>query len=253
MGADGIKFQLFRAELLVVRAPPRTQGLRPDRADARRSGRRSCARPRPPGWPCSSRPSTCPRCELAAEEGVDAYKVHSTDMENPEFIRAVGAAGRPVLFATGGVPEDAVREALDLVGDAPVGPAARVPDLPHPDRGDPLPRAARRGRSATGCRSASSTTPTAAAPSPWWRPRWPWPRARTWSRSTSRSTAARRASTTSRRSTPRTSTAWSSCCARRSARRATAPPPESEGAQALPPHDGALHRGRRSSSRAARC
>jgi sialic acid synthase SpsE len=41
-------------------------------------------------------------------------------MENPEFIRAVGACGRPVLFATGGVPEDAVRDALDLVGAVPV-------------------------------------------------------------------------------------------------------------------------------------
>ena len=42
-------------------------------------------------------------------------------MENPDFIKAVGAVRRPVFFATGGVPEDAVREALDLVGNAPVG------------------------------------------------------------------------------------------------------------------------------------
>ncbi len=58
--------------------------------------------------------------ELAAEEGADAFKVHSTDMENPEFIRAVGETGKPVLFATGGVPEEAVREALGIVGSAPV-------------------------------------------------------------------------------------------------------------------------------------
>jgi N,N'-diacetyllegionaminate synthase len=42
-------------------------------------------------------------------------------MENPAFIRAVGAVSRPVLFATGGVAEAAVREALDLVGACPVG------------------------------------------------------------------------------------------------------------------------------------
>jgi N,N'-diacetyllegionaminate synthase len=57
---------------------------------------------------------------LAAEEGADAFKVHSTDMENPEFIRAVAATGKPMLFATGGVPEEAVREALAIVGGAPV-------------------------------------------------------------------------------------------------------------------------------------
>jgi N,N'-diacetyllegionaminate synthase len=60
-----------------------------------------------------------PSLALAVEEGADAFKVHTTDMENPEFIRAVTAAGKPVLLATGGVPEEAVREAFALVGDAP--------------------------------------------------------------------------------------------------------------------------------------
>ena len=110
-------------------------------------------------------------------------------------------------------------------------PAARLPDLPHPDRGDPLPRARGLEGALPRARRASSTTPTAAAPSPWWRPRWPWPTAPTWWRSTSRSTAARRASTTSRRSTPRTSTGWSSCCARPSARPGDGPAAESEGAK----------------------
>jgi sialic acid synthase SpsE len=41
-------------------------------------------------------------------------------MENPDFIRAVAGTGKPLLFATGGVPEDAVREALEIVGGGPV-------------------------------------------------------------------------------------------------------------------------------------
>jgi sialic acid synthase SpsE len=53
--------------------------------------------------------------------GADAFKVHTTDMENPDFIRAVGAVGKPVLFATGGVPEEAVRDALSFTDGAPVG------------------------------------------------------------------------------------------------------------------------------------
>jgi N,N'-diacetyllegionaminate synthase len=40
-------------------------------------------------------------------------------MENPEFIRAVGALDKPVLLATGGVQETAVRDALELTGDTP--------------------------------------------------------------------------------------------------------------------------------------
>jgi sialic acid synthase SpsE len=58
---------------------------------------------------------------MAAEAGVDGFKVHTTDMENPDFIRAVGAVGKPVFFATGGVPEDAIQEALDRAGKAPIG------------------------------------------------------------------------------------------------------------------------------------
>jgi sialic acid synthase SpsE len=57
---------------------------------------------------------------LAAEEGADAFKIHTTDMENPTFIKAVGALGKPVLFGTGGTRSETVEEALDLVGSSPV-------------------------------------------------------------------------------------------------------------------------------------
>ncbi len=120
MGADGIKFQMFRADLLVVRRHPGRKDF--DQIEltakewkkvlkaAKGSGLALLAE-------CFDRPSL----DLAAEQDVDAYKVHTTDMENPEFIRAVGAAGKPVLFATGGVPEAALAQALDLAGGAPVG------------------------------------------------------------------------------------------------------------------------------------
>lgn len=120
MGADGIKFQLFRADRLVIaRHPGRrdfdqieltekewTQVLR----EAKASGLTLFAE-------CFDEPSL----QLATAEGADAFKLHTTDMENPDFIRAVCAVGRPVWFATGGVPEDALREALALVGSVPYG------------------------------------------------------------------------------------------------------------------------------------
>ncbi|HVR72445.1 MAG TPA: N-acetylneuraminate synthase family protein [Vicinamibacteria bacterium] len=118
MGADGIKFQIFRAERLVVR-------LHPSRRDFERieltekEWHKVLKAARASGLAVLVEAFDRPSLELAGEEGADGYKVHTTDMENPEFIRAVGAQDKPVLFATGGVPEEAAREALELTGDAP--------------------------------------------------------------------------------------------------------------------------------------
>jgi sialic acid synthase SpsE len=120
MGADGIKFQLFRADLLVVARHPGRKDF--DQIELSvRDWQKVLRAARASGLTVLAEAFDLPSLRLAEEEGVDGYKVHSTDMENPDFIRAVGASGRPVLFATGGVPGDAVREALDLVGAAPIG------------------------------------------------------------------------------------------------------------------------------------
>jgi N,N'-diacetyllegionaminate synthase len=118
MGADGIKFQLFRAELLVVRLHP----LRRDFEQielTEKEWRKVLRAARASGLALLVEAFDRPSLELAAEEGADGYKVHTTDMENPELIRAVGAQDKPVLFATGGVAEDAARDALELTGDTP--------------------------------------------------------------------------------------------------------------------------------------
>jgi N,N'-diacetyllegionaminate synthase len=120
MGADGIKFQLFRADLLVVRRHPGRKDF--DQIElTEKEWRKVLRAARASGLTLLVEPFDVPSLRLAEEESADGYKVHSTDMENPDFIRAVGATGRPVLFATGGVPEEAVRQALELAGAAPVG------------------------------------------------------------------------------------------------------------------------------------
>ena len=120
MGADGIKFQLFKADLLVVARHPGRKDF--DQIELKKKEWQKVLRAaKASGLTVFAEAFDAPSLELAQAEGVDAYKVHSTDMENPDFIRAVGAVGKPVFFATGGVPEDAVREALDLVGGAPIG------------------------------------------------------------------------------------------------------------------------------------
>jgi N,N'-diacetyllegionaminate synthase len=120
MGADGIKFQLFRSDLLVVRRHPGRKDF--DQIElSPKEWRKVLKEAKGSGLTVLVEPFDRPSLELAREADADGFKVHSTDMENPEFIRAVGMAGRPVLFATGGVPEDAVREALELAGGSPVG------------------------------------------------------------------------------------------------------------------------------------
>ncbi len=120
MGADGIKFQLFRADLLVVHRHPSRKDF--DQIElTEKEWRKVLAEAKGSGLALLVEAFDPPSLALAAEAGADAFKVHTTDMENPAFIRAVGEVGRPVLFATGGVPEEAVQEALDLVGGAPVG------------------------------------------------------------------------------------------------------------------------------------
>jgi len=131
MGADGIKFQLFRAERLVV-------GRHPKRRDfetielPERSWRRILNEAGKSGLTLFVEAFDPPSLALALEEGADAFKIHTTDMENPDFIRAVGAVGRPVFLATGGVPAPALLEALDLVGACPVGLLHGLQTFPTP-------------------------------------------------------------------------------------------------------------------------
>jgi N,N'-diacetyllegionaminate synthase len=120
MGADGIELQLFRAERLVVQRHPERKDLEQIEL-TEKEWRKVLKAARGSGLALVVEPLDTPSLELAVEEGADAFKVHTTDMENPEFIRSVGETRRPVFFPTGGIPDAAVREAVDLIGAGPVG------------------------------------------------------------------------------------------------------------------------------------
>jgi sialic acid synthase SpsE len=120
MGADGIAFQIFRADLLVVRRHPERQGLDalelepPDWRQILKAAKGS-------GMAVVAEVFDLPSLELAADAQVDGFELHATDMDNPDFIRAVGALGRPVLMATAAVSAESLADALDRAGPAPVG------------------------------------------------------------------------------------------------------------------------------------
>jgi sialic acid synthase SpsE len=131
MGADAIKFQLFRSELLVVQRHPGRKDFDQIELSAR-EWREVLRAARASGLALLVEAFDLPSLEIAREAEADAYKVHTTDMENPDFIRAVGGVGKPVLFATGGVPEEAVSQAMDLVGRVPVGLLHGIQSFPTP-------------------------------------------------------------------------------------------------------------------------
>lgn len=120
MGADGIKFQLFRAERLVVNRHPSRKDFEQIEL-TEKEWRKVLGQARGSGLSLLAECFDLPSLELAMEAGADAYKVHTTDMENRDFIRAVVNAGKPVFFATGGVHDDALADALSIVGDRELG------------------------------------------------------------------------------------------------------------------------------------
>ncbi len=110
-GADGVKFQLFRASELIAPNDPRRSTfdqieLAPDEWEQVLNETAAL------GIAILIEVFDRTSLELAERADVAAYKVHSTDMENPEFVRAVAATGRPVLFSTGGIGLGAVEAAI---------------------------------------------------------------------------------------------------------------------------------------------
>ncbi len=113
-GADGIKFQLFKADNLIApndaRYPTFQQIELSDAEWERVLGEATSL-----GLPVLADIFDRPSLALAEKESVSAYKIHSTDMENPEFIRAVAATGKPVLVSTGGSELGKVEAAMAAV------------------------------------------------------------------------------------------------------------------------------------------
>jgi len=131
IGADGIAFQAFRADLLAVRRHPERKALEHLELTPR-DWRRVLEAAKGSGLAVVVEAFDLPSLDLAAECGADGLQIHTTDMENPALIRAAAGLGRPVLFATGAVPPEAVREALDLAGGVPAALLHGLETFPTP-------------------------------------------------------------------------------------------------------------------------
>jgi sialic acid synthase SpsE len=132
MGADGILFQMFRSVDLVVRRHPerrRLESLELSERDAKRVLQAA----RSSGLPVVVEALDPASLALALEGEADALQAHPSDLENPDLLRAFAGANRPVLLATGGAQEAALREAMDLLSGVSLalvlGPVAALAPL----------------------------------------------------------------------------------------------------------------------------
>jgi sialic acid synthase SpsE len=111
-GADGVKFQLFRASELIApndRRFPTFQQIELSLPDWDRVLNEAASL----GLTLLGEIFDRESLALAERHRFAAYKIHSTDIENPEFIRAVAATGKPLLIATGGSRLGTIEAAIE--------------------------------------------------------------------------------------------------------------------------------------------
>jgi len=112
-GADGVKFQLFRAADLIAPNDPRFSTFQQIELSLS-DWDEVLTECRSLGLALFAELFDRESLELAERHDLAAYKIHSTDIENPEFIRAVAATGKPLLLATGGSGLGSVEAAIEV-------------------------------------------------------------------------------------------------------------------------------------------
>ena len=111
-GADAIAFSVFRTEELVVRRHPERRELEQLELGAK-DWLRVLEAGRASGLAVIVEAHDLPSRDLALEAGVDALQSHPRDADHPELLRALAAAGRPLLLAAGDGSEALLRDALE--------------------------------------------------------------------------------------------------------------------------------------------
>lgn len=112
-GAGGVKFQLFRASELIAPNDPRMETFRKIELPVA-TWEKLLDEAGDLGLPLLADVFDRPSLSLGETRRISAYKIHSTDMENPEFIREVAATGKPMLFSTGGCQLRDVESAIEM-------------------------------------------------------------------------------------------------------------------------------------------
>lgn len=100
-GADAVKFQIYSADELLVRAHPRYEHFKRQSFD-RTTWLDIIGKVKAAGGRVYCDVFGLDAVSIAAEAGADGIKVHSSDLGNGPMIEAVGQLGKRVLLSTGG-------------------------------------------------------------------------------------------------------------------------------------------------------
>jgi N,N'-diacetyllegionaminate synthase len=114
-GADAIVFPLFRATDILARRHPERPELEAAELSPR-EWKKVLAAAKASGLAVVAEATDAASRDLAAEAGVDAFQAHPTDLDNPELLRSLASAGRPLLVGASGADEPSLREALAAAG-----------------------------------------------------------------------------------------------------------------------------------------
>jgi N,N'-diacetyllegionaminate synthase len=114
-GADAIAFPIFRASDLLARRHPERKELEAAELSPR-EWRKVLAAAKASGLAVVAEAFDVASRDLATEAGVDAFLSHPTDLDNPDLLRALASAGRPLLVGASGADEPSVRDALAAAG-----------------------------------------------------------------------------------------------------------------------------------------
>ncbi|HXK09056.1 MAG TPA: N-acetylneuraminate synthase family protein [Vicinamibacteria bacterium] len=114
-GADAIAFPVFRASELLARRHPQRKELEAAELSAR-EWRKVLQAAKGSGLAVVAEAYDAASRDVAAEAGVDAFQTHPTDLDHPDLLRALAAAGRPLLVGASGAAEPHVGDALAAAG-----------------------------------------------------------------------------------------------------------------------------------------
>lgn len=114
-GASGVKLQLFRASELLAPMDPRMETFRQIELSTT-DWERLLGAASELDIPLLADVFDRPSLSLGEAHDVAAYKIHSTDMENPDFIKDVAATGKTLLLSTGGCQRTDIEMALEVAG-----------------------------------------------------------------------------------------------------------------------------------------
>lgn len=114
-GADAIAFPVFRTADLVARRHPERAELEAAELTPR-EWRKVLEAAKASGLAVIAEAFDAASRDLAAEAGVDAFQAHPTDLDHPELLRSLAAAGRPLFLGASGGEDALVRDALVAAG-----------------------------------------------------------------------------------------------------------------------------------------